>query len=77
MSSVLTMVIRNVTREGDRWDLLAWEYYGDATAYERIVAANPAIPILPILPSGLTVMIPVQDAAAATVTPEGLPPWKR
>lgn len=75
--SEMIEVIEHVTRDGDRWDLLAWEYYGDALVYERIVAANPDIPITPILPSGLVVLIPVIEVVAEETTTEGLPPWKR
>ncbi|NTU68923.1 MAG: hypothetical protein HGB02_08600 [Chlorobiaceae bacterium] len=75
MSSQIIEVIEHITKDGDRWDLLAWEYYGDAMAYEAIIAANPAIAIDPVLPSGLKVLIPVIEAAE-TDTTEGLPPWK-
>lgn len=68
-------VIEHITRDGDRWDLLAWEYYGDATAYEGIIAANASVKIEPILPSGIKVLIPVMEEAE-TDTLEGLPPWK-
>jgi phage tail protein X len=75
MSSALTSVVEHVTREGDRWDSIAWEYYGDATAYEPIIAANPSIPISPVLPSGIKLYIPV-ITSEETVSTEGLPPWK-
>lgn len=64
----------HVTTEGDRWDTLAWRYYGDPWAFERIIAANPSIPIRPRLPGGLTVFVPVIEAAART---EDMPPWRR
>ena len=66
--------IKHMTRDGDRWDLLAWHYYGDPYAYEGIIRANPAIPIMPILPGGLTLFIPVLDPPAPT-PPAGMPPW--
>ena len=62
------------TREGDRWDLIAWDHYGVPFAYEPIIQANPHAPIAPLLPGGLTLLIPLRDAAPATA---GLPPWKR
>jgi len=67
--------IIHVTAEGDRWDLLAWRYYRDAYAYERIVAANQDAPILPVLPAGLLLRIPVIEASETLA--EALPPWKR
>ena len=68
-------VIEHITKDGDRWDLLAWEYYGDPTGYERIIAANPSVAIAPILPGGIKILIPVLEEAE-TATTEGLPPWK-
>ena len=69
-------VIEHITRDGDRWDLLAWEYYGDATQYERIVAANNHVDITPILPSGIVINIPVIEEPPAELSEtEELPPW--
>ncbi|PIV89283.1 MAG: hypothetical protein COW48_01265 [Hydrogenophilales bacterium CG17_big_fil_post_rev_8_21_14_2_50_63_12] len=67
--------IRHITTEGERWDLLAWRYYGDATAYERIITANPAVPFVETLPGGIELAIPVIEVSA-TISPEELPPWK-
>lgn len=61
-----------VTLEGDRWDLIAYRAYGDPYAFERIIAANPHLPIRPVLPGGLVVRVPVVEAQ----TTSGLPPWK-
>lgn len=73
---MITEVITHVTADGDRWDLLAWRYYGEATGYERIVAANPGVALSPVLPSGLTLNIPVLEEPPATLaTAGGLPPW--
>lgn len=66
----------HITKEGDRWDLIAYQYYGDATMYEPIIVANPEVPILPILPSGIKLKVPVIDRKE-TISPEELPPWKR
>jgi phage tail protein X len=66
-----------VTREGERWDTLAYRYYGDPYRYEPIIAANPQVPILPILPSGWVLQVPVLERAPAPVDDASLPPWKR
>lgn len=65
-----------ITKDGDRWDLIAYDYYGDPTMYEPIIAANPDIPITPVLKSGLNLSIPVIDTTTTTST-EDLPPWKQ
>lgn len=60
---------------GDRWDLIAWNMYGDPTEYAIIIAANPNVPISPVLPQGLDVAVPLivsGSQAAAT-----LQPWQR
>lgn len=75
MSST-TEYIEHVTREGERWDQLAWEYYGDPYDYERIILANPTIPIIPVLPSGVILLIPIIEDAEEIPAVE-LPPWKR
>ncbi len=66
--------IEHVTTDGDRWDLLAWDYYGDAHLYGPILAANLDAPRTPRLPAGLRLAIPVMERPVAA---HGLPPWKR
>lgn len=67
--------IEHITSEGERWDQLSWKYYGTPFEYERIIAANPTVPITPILPGGITLLIPVIENDAS-MTGEELPPWK-
>jgi len=66
----------HLTKEGERWDLIAYQYYGDATMYETIIAANPDVAIAPILPSGIRLKVPVIDMKDVILSEE-LPPWKR
>jgi len=66
--------IVHVTLAGERWDLLAWRYYGDATEYRPIIMANPNVPIEPVFESGLVILIPILSNSAVVNT--GLPPWK-
>lgn len=67
--------VEHITGPADRWDLLAWRYYGDPHAYEAIIRANPGVPISPILPSGLRLVIPLRPVD--DTIRHGLPPWKR
>ncbi|WP_339079030.1 tail protein X [Pseudomonas sp. TMP9] len=64
--------LTHTTVEGERWDQLAFIYYGDAMRYEPIVRANPQVPITRSLTSGLTLRIPVLDVVTSS---EDLPPW--
>lgn len=63
-----------ITKDNDRWDLIAHRFYNDATKYEPIIKANPKVKITPILPSGLKLKIPVLDTTE-NIKFE-LPPWK-
>jgi len=68
------MFIPHHTTEGERWDQLAWRYYGDAHRYGPIADANPTVPLNATLPSGLTLAIPL---LAARPTAQDVPPWMR
>lgn len=68
------MYLNHITTEGERWDLLAYRYYGNALLYERIVTANPHVPLTPTLSSGLTLSIPLIEQQDLS---EDLPPWLR
>jgi phage tail protein X len=67
--------VRYITRQGDRWDLIAWRCYGTPYAFEQIIAANPTVPISTELDANLVLAIPVVQQAALDVAL--LPPWKR
>lgn len=68
--------LTHITSDGDRWDLLAHRYYSNALAYEQIIAANPDVPIIPVLAGGIALAIPVVEFRSA-IPDEALPPWKR
>ncbi|ANH04982.1 tail protein X [Shinella sp. HZN7] len=69
------------TIAGDRWDLLAYRYYGDPDKQTVLLEANRrlwlddlSIPPL-ILPRGLVLKVPVIVEEATNL--DALPPWKR
>lgn len=68
------MFILHVTTEGERWDQLAWHYYGDAHRYAPIAIANPHIPLSAAFPAGLTLAIP---RLTPHISNQDLPPWMR
>jgi len=72
---VAAQIIVHITSAGERWDLLAWKYYGDATFYAAIIMANPLVLIAPVFEAGVSIVVPViRNAPAAPIS---LPPWKR
>ena len=70
-----TQFITHITQSGERWDLLAWEYYGDATLYSAIIMVNPTIPIEPVFEAGLIIGIPI--LRVSPIQTADLPPWKK
>jgi phage tail protein X len=66
--------ILHVTTAGERWDLLAWQYYGDQTDYSPIIMANPNVPIEPVFDAGISIAVPLQQQSAVVMA--DLPPWK-
>ncbi|HLX06015.1 MAG TPA: tail protein X [Candidatus Binatus sp.] len=66
--------ILHVTTAGERWDLLAWRYYGDPTDYSPIIMANPNVAIEPVFDAGISIEVPVLQKCA--VVSINLPPWK-
>jgi phage tail protein X len=66
--------IVHVTTAGERWDLLAWQYYGDATGYSQIIMANPNVAITPQFDAGVTIAVPILEQSDVIIS--DLPPWK-
>jgi phage tail protein X len=66
--------IVHVTTAGERWDLIAWQYYGDATDYSPIIMANPNVAIAPQFDAGVTIAVPILEQSDVITT--DLPPWK-
>ncbi|KMN76142.1 phage tail protein X [Chromobacterium alkanivorans] len=70
------MFLNHVTQENERWDQIAWRYYGDVGQMAQLIANNAHIPIGETLPAGLILAIPVLEAADSEAL-EQLPPWRR
>lgn len=66
----------HTSMKDERWDTIAYRYYGDANRISPLAEANPHIALLPHLESGLTVLVPILTDTVTTIT-EALPPWKR
>ena len=69
------MYLTHLTKDGDRWDLIAWHYYRDISQVPRLLDANSHVPITETLTGGIRLSIPVIEVASETL--EELPPWKQ
>ena len=70
------MNLTHITQAGERWDLIAWQYYRDVRQVARLMEANPQAPVAPALPSGLRLTVPIIERTVAN-KPDGVPPWRR
>lgn len=67
-----------ITKEGDRWDTVAFLAYGDPFAYKEIAYANPGFPVTAVMPAGIRIVVPIIKTADAVLNDaDTLPPWKR
>lgn len=64
-----------ITREGDRWDLIADRAYGDVTRQKEIMEANPDIALFTVFREGITIQLPIIPESETQTS--NLPPWKR
>jgi phage tail protein X len=69
--------ITHITTAGERWDSLAWQYYGDATLFSPIIQTNPQIPIEAVFEAGLNIGVPLLIQNPTVSPSSDLPPWKR
>ena len=73
-----TPYVEYTTKEGDRWDLISYEFYGVPDKYYLIQEANekeipPSLLYSPTLPAGLKLKIPVlEEPPVKQLEP---PPW--
>ena len=65
--------IEHVTSSNERWDTLAYKYYGDAKLYEPIIRANEHIKVSAILDEGIKLYIPIGITMENET--EKLTPW--
>jgi phage tail protein X len=75
MASMLA--IPYTTMAGDRWDNIAWRFYGDPTLIGPILQANCGmrVPFEPVLEAGIQLLIPI--IVQTDVQTEDLPPWRQ
>lgn len=64
-----------LTKAGDTWSGIAFKAYGDVNKMSIIAEANPFSSLVPVLPDGVTILIPIIDRSSIDLL--NLPPWKR
>jgi hypothetical protein len=69
--------ITHVTTAGERWDTLAWRYYGDPTLFGPIIQTNPQVPVMAVFDAGLVIGVPLLTVNLVVQAAADLPPWKQ
>lgn len=71
--------IKHIAKDGERWDQIAYQYYGDANMIGPIAEASKHVRLTAHLNAGMVILVPILMAndLATVLTPEELPPWKR
>lgn len=64
------------TLEGDRWDLISYNFYGTVEKMDLLIASNPYVPLTPTLEGAVEIKIPVLESLQ-TMALQDLPPWKQ
>ena len=77
----MTEYIEHETTSGERWDHIAYKYYGDGKRISELIRANrdlflPDLKPVPIIFRGrIKIRVPILEAPA--LDDNLLPPWKR
>lgn len=67
-----------ITKDGDRWDLIAFRAYGDPLQIQPLIDANPGQPIIAEFSGGVRLVVPILETQTGETAPKDLlPPWKR
>ena len=67
------VVIAHTIKKNERWDLLAYRYYGNVNEMGRLMDANPHLSLSEVLPEGEILLVPVLRVKGTNQ--DGLPPW--
>lgn len=74
MAGRVTAYITYITQEGDTFDELALDMYGDEKLASNIIDFNPDYADVLIFEANVELYLPIIEDAD---TPETLPPWRR
>lgn len=72
-------LVEYITKQDERWDTICFKAYGviSEELMDGLVNGNPNISLLPIVPTGTRMKIPVVEFGEVQLDSDLLPPWKR
>lgn len=63
-----------ITKQGDRWDMIAYKLYGDPYAYDALLLYNPQYADITVFPAGIQLVVPEIEYEEGIN--EVAPPWQ-
>lgn len=63
------------TETAERWDTIAYKFYGNCYLYTKLISANPHVAINDKIPANTMMKIPKLETTKNTTT--DLPIWKQ
>lgn len=64
-----------ISKEGDRWDILADVFYGSNKSINVLTDANPLVALSKIIPIGSNIIVPIINNTSVSILTTNLPPW--
>ncbi len=71
----MTNYIFHTAGNNERWDTLAYKYYGNCYKMQPIIEANPHVSISAKIEEGIELKIPIEESTETETSL--LPVWKR
>ncbi|MCD7780407.1 MAG: tail protein X [Candidatus Gastranaerophilales bacterium] len=71
----MTKYIFHKAGNNERWDSIAYKYYGNCYNIQPIIEANPHVPISAIITEGTELKIPIEETTSTNTSL--LPVWKQ
>ena len=65
------------TGHNERWDNIAYKYYKNSYDIQKLIEANPHIPINTVIPPETEITIPIEEISKLKKSTSVLPIWKQ
>lgn len=68
--------ITHITKVQERWDSIAYKYYGNCYKVAPLIMSNPHLAIGYYIPANSKVIVPILNDTQSNAKNEELPPWR-
>lgn len=68
--------ITHITKVQERWDSIAYKYYGNCYKVAPLIMSNPHLAIGYYIPANSKVIVPILNDTQLNAKSDELPPWR-